>query len=95
MQQFEYKTTYIPIRYQVNREGVLFKRELPDTTPLPESIDGYHEQLQAMGVSGWELVSVQQLLRGVYDIPQSIQAGGGAISYSLTAGYHLFWKRAK
>ena len=41
-----------------------------------------------MGNEGWELVTVQPLLKGVYQA-----AGYGGYGYSLTAGYYLFWTR--
>ncbi|WP_313025523.1 hypothetical protein [Pseudomonas lopnurensis] len=92
---FEYRTTYVPVRYQTEREGMLFKRDLPMTTPDITSIDEYQEQMNELGRNGWGLVGVAHVLRGVYSIPQANHAGGGAISYSLTDGFTLFWQRAK
>ncbi|MHB0818471.1 DUF4177 domain-containing protein [Stutzerimonas stutzeri] len=94
--QFEYRTTYISVRYQVEKTGALiFKKDLPQTTPDIASIDEYHKQINDLGREGWGLVSVAPVLRGVYEIPQANHAGGGAISYSLTDGFTLFWQRAK
>ena len=90
---FEYRTTYVPMRYQVEKSGIFFKQEMPATTPDRSALEEWGEHLNALGREGWELVSTQQVLRGVYDIPQAAHAGGGAISYPLTDGVCLFWKR--
>ncbi len=90
---FEYRTTYIAMRYQVEKAGIFIKQQLPATMPDISSLDEWQEHLNTMGREGWELVSSQQVLRGIYDIPQAAHAGGGAISYPLTDGICLFWKR--
>lgn len=92
---FEYRTTYLPMRYQVEKAGMFFKQEMPTTTPDRSSIEEWAEHMDALGLDGWELVSTQQVLRGIYDVPQAAHAGGGAISYPLTDGVCLFWKRPK
>jgi hypothetical protein len=89
----EHTVTYIPVRYQEGRRGVIFKGPALQTEPVPASLsqDANFERLfRQMGQEGWELVSVQPLLRGQYDI------GGGfpyGLGYSITAGYYFFWKR--
>jgi hypothetical protein len=45
--------------------------------------------MAAMGRQGWELVTVQPLLKGIY-AKGNAQVGFG---YSLTAGYYFFWKK--
>ncbi|OLU25504.1 hypothetical protein BVH03_17785 [Pseudomonas sp. PA15(2017)] len=95
MAVYEYRTTYVSIRYQTEKEGLFIKRELPQTTPDISSLDEYQNQMNELGRAGWGLVNVQPVLRGIYDIPQANHAGGGAISYSLTDGFYLFWMRQK
>lgn len=91
---FEYRTTYVPMRYQVEKAGFFIKQEMPATMPDRSAIDEWVEHLNTLGRDGWELLSTQQILRGIYDIPQAAHAGGGAISYPLTDGVCLFWRRA-
>ena len=96
---FEHTTTYVPVQYRVDHQGFwLFKRDSPlPRQPLAESLwqaPEYADQWSEMGALGWELVSVQSLLRGVHHVAQ----GHGAtapVSYPLTAGYYFFWKRQK
>jgi len=96
--QFEYHTNYFPIEYLTTTKQVLFsKKELDPAYPLPESLiqnTEYLNLLKEMGNLGWELVSVQPLLRSIY---RSDRLGEGAYGYgySLTAGYYFFWKRSK
>ena len=96
---YEHTTTYVPVQYRVERQGFwLFKRDSPlPLQPLAESLcqaPEYESQLNEMGAQGWELVSVQSLLRGIHHIPQG-QGGTVAVSYPLTAGFYFFWKRQK
>jgi hypothetical protein len=90
---FEYTVTYVPVRYRERQSGGLFKGPALQTEPEPASLsqDASLERLfRQMGQEGWELVSVQPLLRGQYD------TGGGfpyGLGYSITAGYYFFWKR--
>lgn len=90
--RFEYKTTFFPVVYEEREKGVwiLKVNEIardPDETSLLDSED-YQEQLKEMGSEGWELVSVQPLLRGVFTL-----VGTGGFGYPLTAGYYFFWKK--
>jgi hypothetical protein len=95
---FEHTTTFLPVEYVAVHHGKwIFKHESPlPVSPDIHSLfnsDTYSEQLLQMGHDGWELVSVQSLLRGVHHSPGGSEAGGSGISYSLTAGYYCFWKR--
>jgi hypothetical protein len=93
--RFEYLTTFVPVFYQEEEGGgwlgIGKKISLP-RIPIIESLTGnpgYEEQLNRLGSTGWELVNVQPLLRGVREA-----IGYQGIAYSLTAGYYLFWKRS-
>ena len=91
--RFEYSTTYFPVEYESSEKGVwVFKSHAlphqPDETSLIES-ETYQEHMREMGNRGWDLVSVQPLLRGT-----SMLVGTAGFGYSLTAGYFFFWKRA-
>lgn len=99
MPTYEHTTTYLPVEYRVESQGFwLFKRDSPlPLQPLPESLcqaPEYESQLNAMGAQGWELVSVQSLLRAIHHVAQG-SAGATPISYPLTAGFYFFWKRRK
>ncbi len=91
--RFEYQTTFFPVAYEKEETGGwIFKEEHPPYKPIIESLTGnptYQQHLRRMGNEGWELVSAQPLLKGMYKF-----AGAAGIGYSLTAGYYLFWKRA-
>jgi|GEM_PF-599875 len=96
--QYEYKTTFFPITYQVDTEMQgrwFFKTEKLLQKPLPESLmysTEYEDFANEMGKKGWELVSVQPLLEGIYGHELGSNTSGG-YGYSLTAGYFFFWKR--
>jgi hypothetical protein len=49
------------------------------------------DHMNELGRDGWEMISVQQVLRGMYE---QIGIRNKGFGYSLTAGYVLFWKRA-
>lgn len=90
--RFEYKTTFFPVEYRERENGVwiLKANEIardPDEASLLASED-YQEHLHEMGNQGFELVSVQPLLRGVFTL-----VGTGGFGYPLTAGYYFFWKK--
>lgn len=88
---FEYQISYYNIAYFIDeKQPFMVGTGLP-TDPNPGSFDyntDYMEEITRFGSEGWELVSVQPLLRGCYN-----DATG--VSYSLTAGYYMFWKRLK
>jgi hypothetical protein len=91
--RFEYLTTFVPMDYESEESGNwVFKVKQPPRRPIVESLTdnpAYAQHLNRLGNEGWELVSAQPLLRGVW-----IAQGYGGMGYSLTAGYYLFWKRA-
>jgi hypothetical protein len=91
--KFQYLTTFFPVEYPIVERGRwIFKGSSLPHTPEESSLYAnpeYQEQMRFMGEEGWELISVQPLLEGVYAFPKSI----GAIAYSVTAGYYFFWKR--
>ncbi|MGH9854808.1 MAG: hypothetical protein ACREBD_33675 [Blastocatellia bacterium] len=90
--RFEYQTTFVPVVYLIEEKGDwLFKEADSPHEPIVESLTGnpaYEQHLKRMGNEGWELVSVQSLLKGVVKMYPTTGMG-----YSLTAGYYLFWKR--
>jgi len=90
--RFEYQTTFVPVAYEKQEAGGwLFKEEQPPHKPIVESLTSnpaYEQHLKRMGNEGWELVSVQTLLKGVYKTYSTTGMG-----YPLTAGYYFFWKR--
>jgi hypothetical protein len=79
--------------YEDRERGVwIFKEEQPPCEPIVDLLTdnpAYAQNLNRLGNEGWELVSVQPLLRGITRL-----AGYVGIGYSITAGYYLFWKRA-
>ena len=94
--KYEYKTTFVSIAYQKEKKGIwIFKKDdipyVPDQNSLLNS-EEYQSHLSEMGVSGWDLVCVQPLLRGVYKY-ETGSGGGYGVGYPLTAGYYFFWKK--
>ncbi|CAJ3469029.1 Uncharacterised protein [Burkholderia pseudomallei] len=94
---FEYYTSFVPVTYDKEERGAwIFKKEMLPVSPNPGSVYDdpvYQKHMSDMGRDGWELVSVQPLLRGLYQF-QKDQHSGFGLGYSLTAGYYMFWKRA-
>ena len=107
MHRFEYKTTYVSVTYDADivksRRGKVGKLldTVLDSKPMPANPDPdsllnnpeYENTLREMGKDGWELVSVQPLLRASHAVVNSINTGQAGLSSSITAGYYLFWKR--
>lgn len=95
---FEHTVTYIPVQYQLaSTEGAVFKHQMPQSEPDPGSLpndSNFDHLFRQMGQEGWELVSVQPLLRGQYDRSTNINTSYG-LGFSITAGYYFFWKRPK
>lgn len=98
MPTFEHTVTFIPVDYQSVHEGRwLFRRESP--LPVRPDIEAFLQTAHApdmlanMGRQGWELVSVQVLLRGLHSSPTGSEAGGSSVGYALTAGFCCFWQR--
>jgi hypothetical protein len=108
MARFEYKTTYVPVSYDADvaesKRGKVGKLldSVFDSKPMPANPDPdslidnreYESSLREMGDDGWELVSVQPLLRASHTVVNSPSTGQAGLSSSVTAGYYLFWKRA-
>ncbi|RKZ74233.1 MAG: hypothetical protein DRR19_30285 [Candidatus Parabeggiatoa sp. nov. 1] len=93
MNQYEYQTSFFPVTYYGEEEDHGYNSNWIPTSPNPESIydnNEYQKHMAEMGTKGWELISVQPLLRGAYG---SDYTGTYGYGYSLTAGYYLFWKR--
>jgi hypothetical protein len=85
MTRYEYTNAFVTRPYKTATTGVLFKSTNPTFEPdvrayldAPESI----ETLNAYGRDGWELVSVQQVLRGHEQIGNQ-NAQGWAYGYAL------------
>jgi hypothetical protein len=91
--RFEYLTTFVPVAYEKEESGGWFSKEgRAPRKPIIESLTAnpeYEQHLSRLGNEGWELVSVQPLLKGIWNA-----MGYAGMGYSLTAGYYLFWKRA-
>lgn len=89
MKTFEYHTSFVPLSYQSGDSARFLGMDLsgPPQVPNLDSLlhhEGYRRHLNELGSKGWELISAQPVLQGVHT---------GYSSYSLTAGYFLFWKR--
>lgn len=88
--RFEYHTSFIEMHYLEKEVGFLNKvKTTPDIEGFlsnPEVSDGMNQ----MGSEGWELVSVQPVLKGsVQDkLFRNVEYG-----FSKTYGYFMFWKR--
>ena len=93
--KYKYYTSVFSVEYQKNMgKGFLDKYVeydpcWPEWRSLPDD-SKYKRHMDEMGESGWELVSVQPILRGVYNNTSSNISYG----YSITAGYYFFWKKA-
>ena len=95
--KFEYTTSYISVSYEADagKRGIFKGTPLP-SIPNPDSLlnnPEYHRLLRDMGDAGWELVTVQPLLRAAYAVKKVLLYGGAGVSTSVTAGYYFFWKR--
>jgi hypothetical protein len=96
-QKFEYHTEFAPLGYLTQTKKVLmFKSEEPTTEP---DVQGFlqtlwHQQrLSELGQEGWELVSVQSVVRGEVKIGNQ-NAQGWAYGIALPTGFLMFFKRA-
>ena len=91
---FEHTVTYVPIQYHEGKQGTVFKRPALQTHPDPASLSNdpnFARLFRQMGQEGWELISVQPLLKGQYERGTGFPYGLG---FSITAGYYFFWKRS-
>lgn len=96
-QKFEYHTEFAPLGYLTRTKKLLvFKSEEPTTEP---DVQGFlqalwHQQrLSELGQEGWELVSVQSVVRGEVKIGNQ-NAQGWAYGIALPTGFLMFFKRA-
>ncbi|MCF5508336.1 MULTISPECIES: hypothetical protein [Pseudomonas] len=95
-QSFEYHTAFTPLNYLVRTKKLfMFKSEEPTTEPDVEGFlqDLEHQQrLALLGREGWELISVQPVVKGEVKIGNQ-NAQGWAYGIALPTGYLLFFKR--
>ncbi|MCX4210336.1 hypothetical protein [Pseudomonas aeruginosa] len=99
-QTFEYRIENIDIPYQdlpqsvrpLGRQRRTDKALEPDTNALLGNPLRW-EKVQRLGQEGWELVSVQPLMRGVTEIGNQ-NAQGWAWGVALPVSYLLFFKRS-
>ncbi|HBP6412299.1 hypothetical protein [Pseudomonas aeruginosa] len=99
-QTFEYHIENIDIPYQAPLQSVslLGRQRRTDKTLEPDANallgDSLRwEKVQLLGQEGWELVSVQPLMRSVTEIGNQ-NAQGWAWGVALPVSYLLFFKRA-
>lgn len=96
-QAFEYHTEFSPLHYLVRTKKLLmFKSEEPTTEPDVQGFlqDREHQQrLAQLGREGWELISVQPVVRGEVKIGNQ-NAQGWAYGIALPTGFLMFFKRA-
>ena len=95
-QKFEYHTEFSPFQYIVRTKKLfMFKSEEPTTEPDTQRFleDPERQQrLSQLGSDGWELISVQPVLRGEVQIGNQ-NAQSWAYGMALPTGYLLFFKR--
>lgn len=95
--KFEYTTSYVPVSYDADKaKRGRFKETPMPSRPDPNSLldsDEYKRLLRDMGNEGWELVTVQPVLRASHAVKNAFWYGGSGVSSSVTAGYYFFWKR--
>ncbi|HDQ4074433.1 TPA: hypothetical protein P8O34_005832 [Pseudomonas aeruginosa] len=99
-QTFEYHIENIEIPYQAPLQSVsLLGRQRHTDKALEPDINALlgdplrWEKVQRLGQEGWELVSVQPLMRGITEIGNQ-NAQGWAWGITLPVSYLLFFKRA-
>ncbi|MBM2598543.1 hypothetical protein [Pseudomonas sp. BDPW] len=99
-QTFEYHVEKIDIPYQnLSQPEGFFSRTRRTNETLEPNIDALlgnplrWAKVQHLGEEGWELVSVQPLMRGVTEIGNQ-NAQGWAWGVALPVSYLLFFKRA-
>lgn len=95
--RFEHKSTYLPVAYTERTSGVLiFKsKELP----LEPDIEmffaekGAKNHMREIEAEGYELVTVQPLLKAVVQQNKDHGPQAYGFAFPLTAGFVLFWRR--
>ncbi len=96
-QKFEYHTEFAPLGYLTRTKKLLmFKSEEPTTEPDVQGFLqtlGHQQRLLELGQEGWELVSVQSVVRGEVKIGNQ-NAQGWAYGIALPTGFLMFFKRA-
>lgn len=95
-QAFEYHTEFSPLQYIVRTKKLfMFKSEEPTTEPDTEGFlqdPERQHRLATLGREGWELVSVQPVVRGEIKVGHH-NAQGWAYGIALPTGYLMFFKR--
>lgn len=87
---YEYTTTFYPVMYYEVTKGEIIEQPALPFEPQPETLYQNPEfiaEINRLGRERWELVTVSPLLRSCYDEKTGV-------SFSLTAGYYLFWRRS-
>ncbi len=89
MQKWEYTVHYLPVdtRFTEHLPYSLWEKKI-DSTEQPQ-----WDIIIEKGDEGWELISVQPVLKGeiIYDLTSGRQSGG----FSMVVGYYFFFKRPK
>lgn len=95
-QKFEYHTEFSPFQYLVRTKKLfMFKSEEPTTEPDTQGFledSERQNRLAQLGSEGWELVSVQPVVKGEVKVGNQ-NTQGWAYGFALPIGYLLFFKR--
>ncbi|SEB32712.1 hypothetical protein FIV41_03115 [Pseudomonas marginalis] len=95
-QTFEYHTEFSPLEYIVQTKKLLmFKSEEPTAEPDTQGFlqnPDRKQRLAQLGHEGWDLVSVQPVVRGEIKVGNH-NAQSWAYGFALPTGYLLFFKR--
>ncbi|WP_016969208.1 hypothetical protein [Pseudomonas tolaasii] len=95
-QPFEYHTEFSPFQYIVRTKKLfMFKSEEPTTEPDTQGFlqdQERQQRLAQLGREGWELISVQPVVRGEIKVGNQ-NAQGWAYGIALPTGYLMFFKR--
>jgi len=96
-QRFEHKTSYIPISYIERTKGFLMfkERDLPlePDVELFLSDKAAQNHIRGFEAEGFELVTVQPVLKAVVWQNKTHGPQPTGFAYPLTAGFALFWRR--
>jgi hypothetical protein len=95
--QFEHKTSYLPVSYTERTKGIwIFKDK---DLPLEPDVEMFfaekaaQKHLREVESEGYELVSVQSMLKAVVWQNKTHGPQPTGFAYPLTAGFVLFWRR--